>query len=67
MRYFRVQEDGPRVREVSVRNPLVPRYVLIFIIYRPQCSSKFMFLLTIAKIIISILAGTLLTMESLKA
>uniref|UniRef100_A0ABD2WG93 Glycogen debranching enzyme n=1 Tax=Trichogramma kaykai TaxID=54128 RepID=A0ABD2WG93_9HYME len=26
MRYFRVQADGPRLKEVSTRNPLVPRY-----------------------------------------
>ncbi|KDR16306.1 Glycogen debranching enzyme, partial [Zootermopsis nevadensis] len=26
MRYFRVQHDGPRIKEVSVKNPLVPRY-----------------------------------------
>lgn len=26
MRYFRIQDDGPHIREVSVRNPLVPRY-----------------------------------------
>jgi glycogen debranching enzyme len=25
MRYFRVQHDGPRIKEVSVKNPLVPR------------------------------------------
>ncbi|XP_026277583.1 glycogen debranching enzyme isoform X2 [Frankliniella occidentalis] len=26
MRYFRVQDNGPHIREVSVQNPLVPRY-----------------------------------------
>ncbi|XP_066992681.2 glycogen debranching enzyme [Anabrus simplex] len=26
MRYFRVQPDGPRIKEVSLKNPLVPRY-----------------------------------------
>ncbi|XP_033222328.1 glycogen debranching enzyme isoform X2 [Belonocnema kinseyi] len=26
IRYYRVQSDGPRVKEVSERNPLVPRY-----------------------------------------
>ncbi|KAJ8667077.1 hypothetical protein QAD02_008739 [Eretmocerus hayati] len=26
IRYFRVQSDGPRIKEVSERNPLVPRY-----------------------------------------
>jgi glycogen debranching enzyme len=25
MRYFRVQQDGPRIKEVSAKNPLVPR------------------------------------------
>lgn len=25
MRYFRVQHDGPRIKEVSTKNPLVPR------------------------------------------
>lgn len=25
IRYFRVQSDGPRVREISERKPLVPR------------------------------------------
>jgi hypothetical protein len=25
MRYFRIQQDGPHIREVSVKNPLVPR------------------------------------------
>lgn len=25
MRYFRVQDDGPHIKEVSVKNPLVPR------------------------------------------
>lgn len=26
IRYFRVQSDGPRLKEISPRNPLVPRY-----------------------------------------
>ncbi|PSN51057.1 hypothetical protein C0J52_01523 [Blattella germanica] len=26
MRYFRVQHDGPHIKEVSIKNPLVPRY-----------------------------------------
>ncbi|XP_034951239.1 glycogen debranching enzyme isoform X2 [Chelonus insularis] len=26
IRYFRVQSDGPQLKEVSARNPLVPRY-----------------------------------------
>ncbi|XP_047352700.1 glycogen debranching enzyme [Vespa velutina] len=26
IRYFRVQADGPRLKEISERNPLVPRY-----------------------------------------
>ncbi|XP_044002903.1 glycogen debranching enzyme isoform X2 [Aphidius gifuensis] len=26
IRYFRVQHDGPKIKEISVRNPLVPRY-----------------------------------------
>ncbi|KAI8428402.1 hypothetical protein MSG28_007227 [Choristoneura fumiferana] len=26
MRYFRLQEDGPKIEEVSEKNPLVPRY-----------------------------------------
>ncbi|KAK0167033.1 hypothetical protein PV327_004482 [Microctonus hyperodae] len=26
IRYFRVQSDGPKLREISERNPLVPRY-----------------------------------------
>lgn len=26
IRYFRVQADGPRIKEVSVKNPLTPRY-----------------------------------------
>ncbi|XP_011307475.1 glycogen debranching enzyme isoform X1 [Fopius arisanus] len=26
IRYFRVQPDGPRLKEISARNPLVPRY-----------------------------------------
>lgn len=25
IRYFRVQPDGPRLKEISERNPLVPR------------------------------------------
>lgn len=25
IRYFRVQQDGPRLKEISERNPLVPR------------------------------------------
>lgn len=25
IRYFRVQADGPRIKEISERNPLVPR------------------------------------------
>lgn len=25
IRYFRVQSDGPRIKEVSEKNPLVPR------------------------------------------
>jgi hypothetical protein len=25
MRYFRVQHDGPHIKEVSAKNPLVPR------------------------------------------
>jgi glycogen debranching enzyme len=25
IRYFRVQHDGPHIKEVSVKNPLVPR------------------------------------------
>lgn len=25
IRYFRVQSDGPRLKEISERNPLVPR------------------------------------------
>ncbi|XP_063230044.1 glycogen debranching enzyme [Bacillus rossius redtenbacheri] len=28
IRYFRVQSDGPRIKEVSVKHPLVPRYFL---------------------------------------
>lgn len=26
IRYFRVQCDGPRIKEISKKNPLVPRY-----------------------------------------
>ncbi|GLV44486.1 uncharacterized protein CBL_10290 [Carabus blaptoides fortunei] len=26
IRYFRVQDDGPRIKEVNVKHPLVPRY-----------------------------------------
>ena len=26
MRYFRVQHDGPRLKEINDKNPLVPRY-----------------------------------------
>ncbi|KMQ85599.1 glycogen debranching enzyme, partial [Lasius niger] len=26
IRYFRVQDDGPRIKEISEKNPLVPRY-----------------------------------------
>ncbi|KAK7868484.1 hypothetical protein R5R35_001895 [Gryllus longicercus] len=26
MRYFRVQSDGPKLKDVSIKNPLVPRY-----------------------------------------
>nr|CAD7601350.1 unnamed protein product [Timema genevievae] len=26
IRYFRVQSDGPRIKQVSLKNPLVPRY-----------------------------------------
>ena len=30
MRYFRVQSDGPQLKEVSERNPLVPRFHFFF-------------------------------------
>ncbi|XP_051162472.1 glycogen debranching enzyme [Leptopilina boulardi] len=30
IRYFRVQSDGPRIQEISERNPLVPRYFTDF-------------------------------------
>ena len=26
IRYFRVQSDGPKIKEISERNPLVPRF-----------------------------------------
>ncbi|XP_043283434.1 glycogen debranching enzyme [Venturia canescens] len=26
IRYFRVQQDGPKIKEISERNPLIPRY-----------------------------------------
>lgn len=29
IRYFRVQADGPKLKEISERNPLVPRYIII--------------------------------------
>lgn len=29
IRYFRVQADGPKLKEISERNPLVPRYITI--------------------------------------
>lgn len=29
IRYFRVQDDGPRIKEISEKNPLVPRYNFI--------------------------------------
>lgn len=28
IRYFRVQSDGPRIKEVSVKNPLTPRLIV---------------------------------------
>lgn len=31
IRYFRVQVDGPKLKEISERNPLVPRLSLIHI------------------------------------
>lgn len=27
IRYFRVQSDGPRLKEISEKHPLVPRYI----------------------------------------
>lgn len=33
IRYFRVQPDGPKIKEISERNPLVPRYVILIKIY----------------------------------
>lgn len=33
IRYFRVQPDGPMLKEISERNPLVPRYILPTKIY----------------------------------
>lgn len=32
IRYFRVQADGPRQKEISERNPLLPRYSISFTI-----------------------------------
>lgn len=29
IRYFRVQGDGPKLKEISERNPLVPRYITV--------------------------------------
>lgn len=34
MSYFRLQEDGPKLREVSDRCPLVPRFVNYFFNYK---------------------------------
>lgn len=30
IRYFRVQCDGPKIKEISVKNPLVSRYIYIY-------------------------------------
>lgn len=42
IRYFRVQSDGPRIKEVSVKNPLTPR---LMVNYNAKCCVLYVFII----------------------